>query len=117
MQDALRKELRFAAIGTLILDVLVWLVTLPFLGFGIAMPLGLLCGSAGMYINLLLLRRSIHRAVHQGKTQDWGGYILRCLVASLVMAAGMCLPFVNGLGAVLPFLYPKILFGLLSFRQ
>lgn len=115
--ERLEKELRFAVIGTAALDVLVWLISLLFTGFGIAVPLGLLIGSAGMLCNLLLLRRTIQNAVYHGKTRDFGGYLLRCLIASAVIAAGMCVPQINGFCAILPFLYPKILFGLLTMRK
>ncbi len=115
--ETLQKELRFATVGTLILDGIVWLCSLPFAGIGIPVPLGLLLGSAGMLLNLLLLRRSIHNAVYHGKTRDFGGYLLRCLVASAVIACGMCIHWINALAAILPFLYPKILFGVLAFRE
>ncbi len=117
MRKPLHKEIRFAVIGTAVLDVLLWLCSLPFVGLGIEVPLGLLIGSAGMLLNLLLLRRSILRAVNSGKTRDFGGYLLRCTISCTVMAAGMLVPAVSGLCTVLPFLYPKLLFGMLSFHR
>lgn len=115
--ETLQKELRFAAVGTLILDGIIWLCSLPLAGFGFTVPLGLLLGSAGMLLNLLLLRRTIHNAVYHGKTRDFGGYVLRCLVSSAVIACGMLFEWVNGLAAILPFLYPKIIFGFLAMRE
>ncbi len=117
MSRPLQKEIRYAAVGTVVLDVLLWLCSLPLVGFGAEVPLGLLIGSAGMLLNLLLLRRSILRAVSGGKSQDFGGYLLRCVISCAAMAAGMLLPLVSGLCTVLPFLYPKLLFGVLSFRK
>ena len=114
MED-LHKELRFAAICTVILDVLLWLGSLLFTGLRIAFPLGLVLGSAGMFVNLLLLRRTIRNAVYHGKTKDMAGYLLRCAVASAVIAAGLLSEHVSAVGAVLPFLYPKLIFGILSF--
>ncbi len=111
MQKALQKELRFAAVSTLVLDILVWLVLLPFYGIGLEVPLGLLCGSAGMLLNLWLLRRSIEKAVQLGKTQDIAGYLLRCIVSCTVMALGMMVDGISAFAAVLPFLYPKAIFG------
>lgn len=115
--ETLQKELRFAAVGTAVLDVLVWLISLVFTGLGISVPIGLLLGSAGMLCNLLLLRRSVMNAVYHGKTRDFGGYVLRCAIASAVIAAGMMFEQVNGLCAILPFLYPKVMFGMLSMRR
>lgn len=115
--ENLHKELRFAAVCTVLLDVLLWLGSLLFSGLGIAVPLGLLLGSAGMLCNLLLLRRSILNAVYHGKTRDFAGYLLRCLIASAVMAAGLMLGAVNAVAAVLPFLYPKVIFGILAMHR
>ncbi len=114
MED-LHKELRFAAICTVVLDVLLWLGSLLFTGLEMAFPLGLVLGSAGMLANLLLLRRSIRNAVYHGKTKDITGYLIRCLIASAVIAAGLLSEHVSAAGAVLPFLYPKLIFGILSF--
>lgn len=112
--EELRYELRFAAIATLVLDVLVWIVTVLCIGLNLSVPLGLLLGSAGMYANLLLLRRTVRNAVYHGKTRDMGGYLLRLAIASAVIAAGLKLPQVSAVAAVLPFLYPKLIFGWLS---
>lgn len=87
--ENLHKELRFAAICTILLDILLWLVSLFVTGAGIAVPVGLLLGSAGMLCNLLLLRRTIRNAVYYGKTKDLIGYLLRVLIASAVIAAGL----------------------------
>ncbi len=116
MRKPLQKEIRFAAIGTALLDVLLWLCSLPLTGIGIAVPLGLAIGSAGMLLNLLLLRRSILRAVNGGNSRDFGGYLLRCVIACAVMASGMMLECVSALAVILPFLYPKLLFGILSMK-
>ena len=111
----LHKEMRFAAAGTLLLDAAIWLITYFLVrGLGSAVPLGLALGSAGMYCNLLLLRRSILQAVHNGKTRTLGGYLLRCGVASAVIAAAMLSDSINSVTAVLPFLYPKLIFGFLA---
>ena len=115
--ENLHKELRFAAVCTVLLDVLVWLVSLLLTEPGLAVPLGLLLGSAGMLCNLLLLRRTIQNAVYHGKTRDMAGYLLRVLVASAVIAAGLLLEQINAAAAVLPFLYPKVIFGFLAMRS
>ncbi len=115
--NTLQKELRFCAVGTVALDALMWLCSLPLCGLGLAVPLGLLAGSAGMLCNLLLLRRSITNAVYHGKTRDFGGYLLRCAVASAVIALGLLCPYMNSVAAIVPFLYPKILFGVLAMRS
>ena len=116
MQEDLHKELHFVAAGTLVLDLLVWIVSFIMVKFRIAVLTGLLLGSVGMMCNLLLLRRSILNAVYHGKTRDFKGYLIRVLIASAVIAAGLMSEHVSAVTAVLPFLYPKILFGILSVR-
>ncbi len=116
MED-LHKELRYAVIGTILLDVLVWLSSLFIMGWSMTVIVGLLLGSAGMLCNLLLLRRTIRNAVYFGKTKDITGYLLRCLIASAVIAAGLMTEQVSAWGAVLPFLYPKFIFGVMAMRK
>ncbi len=115
--ETLLKELRFAAVCTLILDVLVWLCSLLFVGFGIAVPLGLLLGSLGMLCNLYLLSRTIRNAVYHGRTRDFGGYLMRCGISCGVIALGMIVEQISPLAVILPFLYPKLIFGILSMRR
>ena len=115
MED-LRYELRFAAVCTLILDVVVWIVTVPFIGLLLRIPLGLLLGSAGMLLNLLLLRHTVQNAVYHGKTRDITGYLIRLLIASAIIVLGLKLPQISAPAAVLPFLYPKVIFGWLAVR-
>lgn len=112
--EELRSELRFAAVCTIVIDVLIWGVSVLCIGPGLPVPLGLLLGSAGMYANLLLLRRSVQNAVYHGRTNTIGGYLLRLAIASAVIGAGLKLPQVSALTAVLPFLYPKLIFGVLA---
>lgn len=116
MQEDLHKELLFAAVGTIILNLLFWIVSLFLVHFQLAIIIGLLLGSIGMMSNLLLLRRSIVNAVYHGKTRDLKGYLFRVLIASAVIAAGLLFEQVNAAACVVPFLYPKIIFGILSMQ-
>ena len=112
--EELRSELRYAAVFTVVTDLLVWGVSVLCIGLHLSVPLGLLLGSAGMYANLLLLRRTVQNAVYHGRTNTIGGYLLRLLIASAVIGAGLKLPQISALAAVLPFLYPKLIFGSLA---
>ncbi len=114
--ENLHRELRFAAIATLVLDVLLTLVSGLLTGWRLSVPLGLALGSTGMFVNLLLLRRTIQNAVYHGKTKDWVGYLLRVLIASAVIAAGLLSERVSAPAAVIPFLYPKVIFALPAMR-
>ena len=116
MQEDLTKEIRFAGICTVVLDLIFWIISLFVMKFSIAVILGLLLGSIGMMANLCLLRRSILNAVRFGQTRDIKGYLFRVLIASAVIAAGLMSEHVNAVATVVPFLYPKIIFGILSFR-
>lgn len=111
MQEDLHQEIKFAVICTGVLDLVIWIGSLCFVGFRLAVLLGLILGSAGMILNLFLLRRTILNAVRFGKTKDWTGYLLRCAVSSGVIMISLLLDMVNPLMVVLPFLYPKLIFG------
>lgn len=115
--EELHKELRFAAVVTVILDVLLAVLAGLLTGWRLSVPIGLVLGSVGMYVNLLLLRRTVRNAVYHGKTKDWVGYLLRVLIASAVIAAGLLFEQISVFGAVIPFLYPKVIFGILAMRS
>lgn len=114
MQEDLHQELKFAVICTLFLDLVFWMISLFLVGFRIDIPAGLVLGSAGEILNLFLLKRTILNAVRLGKTKDWAGYLLRCLVASAVIMISFFSAYIQTLAAVLPFLYPKLIFGMFS---
>lgn len=116
MQEDLHKELHAAVIGTIILDVLFWIGSLLILKFSLPILIGLLLGSIGMLANLFLLRNTILNAVYHGKTRDFTGYLIRLLIASAVIALGLISDSVNAVATVIPFLYPKVIFGFLSVR-
>lgn len=117
MREDLRHELQVAAVGTVLLDFLVWIGSLFVMPLNWAFPLGLLIGSAGILLNLLLLRKSILNAVYHGKTRDFQGYLFRVAIASAAIASGLICNSVNAVAVVLPFLYPKIIFGFLAVRK
>ncbi len=116
MQEDLIKELRFAAVWTVLLNLLAWIISLWILHFDLSFLLGLLLGSLGMLGNLCLLRKSILDAVRFGKTRDLKGYLFRMLIASAVIAAGLLSDNIHPVAVILPFLYPKVIFGILSHK-
>ena len=75
--EELRYELRFAAVCTGLIDLLVWGVSVLCIGLTLSVPLGLLLGSAGMLANLLLLRRTVQNAVYQAMVDEWGSPLRR----------------------------------------
>lgn len=114
--ENLHKELRFAAVCTVLLDVLLWICSLFAVGLGISVPLGLSVGSVAMYLNLLLLRQNVQNAVYHGRTRTMPGYLLRLAVTSAAFASGLLFRQVSLLAVVLPFLYPKLIFGILAVK-
>ena len=116
MED-LHHELRFAAVFTVLLDVALWVVSGLIAGWTVSVPLGLALGSAGMLVNMLLLRRTVQGAVYRGRTKTLGSYLVRMLIASGVITAGLLLDQVSAPAAVIPFLYPKLIFGVLAVRS
>lgn len=115
MED-LSREIRLAVWMSIALDVLIWLVSLAFTGLEPGVPLGLLCGTAAMLCNLLLLRRMVCMAVYSGRTRSFGSYLLRCLIASAAIAAGLIFDTINAFAVILPFLYQRIILAVLAWR-
>ncbi len=101
---------------SVITDILIWLVSLCFTGFHLSVPLGLLCGTGAMLCNLLLLRRMIVTAVYYGKTRSFGGYLLRCLIASAAIAAGLIFEQISAAAVILPFLYQRLIIAVIAWR-
>ena len=65
LSPMINKELSFLLPGALILDGIIYLITLPFYGFCMEIPLGLVLGTAVMTLNFILLGYSSERAVEK----------------------------------------------------
>lgn len=108
-------ELKYFSIRALFLDISAYLISAFFIGFTFSMALGLVLGTLGMIVNLVLLNNSIKNIVKDGgrssRARMFSGYIIRLGITGVIIAAAMMIPFINTAGAVIPYFYPNIVFA------
>ncbi len=116
MSAMVRNELRGIIPYVLAADVAVYLVSLFFLGLNYDMALGLLLGTVLLFVNLALLGSHSEQAINLYKlTGDIGrakkkmamSYAVRSLVMGAALFCSLKLDFLNTIGVMIPFLYPK----------
>lgn len=114
-REQFKKELKHIHIRCVFLNISAYLISVFFIGFTIPMAVGLLMGTAGMTVNLILLNKSIRNIVKSGgckaQSRMFGGYIIRLSVVGAVVVSAMLLPFVNTAGSIIPFFYPQLVFA------
>ena len=110
--EMIRRELKFLLPRALVLDLAVYLISLPVYRLCAEVPLGLLAGTAVMLLNFIILGLSSERAVERplasAKRYMFGSYMLRLLITGLLFLAGIKCPSVNLVAAAIPQLYPKL---------
>ncbi|MDE6762621.1 MAG: ATP synthase subunit I, partial [Oscillospiraceae bacterium] len=106
------RELKFLLPRALVLDLAVYLISLPVYRLCIEVPLGLLAGTAVMLLNFIILGLSSERAVERpltsAKRYMFGSYMIRLLITGLLFVAGIKCPSINLVAAAIPQLYPKL---------
>ena len=106
------RELKFLLPRALVLDLAVYLISLPVYRLCAEVPLGLLAGTAVMLLNFIILGLSSERAVERplasAKRYMFGSYMIRLLITGLLFLAGIKCPSVNLVAAAIPQLYPKL---------
>ncbi len=116
------NELKFILLRSIFLDCAAYLISVFFIGFTVRMAVGLLLGTFGMTVNLYLLYRSVARIVNSGgsKAQSFmmKSYLFRLFVTGVIIVISMKLCFINTVGTVLPYFYPKLVYtGSTLFRK
>ena len=106
------RELKFLLPRALVLDLAVYLISLPVYGLCAEVPLGLLAGTFVMLLNFIILGLSSERAVERplasAKGYMFGSYMIRLLITGLVFFAGIKCTSLNLVAAAIPQLYPKL---------
>lgn len=114
-KEQLIHEMKFVLIRALFLDISAYLISVFFIGFTLSMALGLVLGTAGMAVNLILLNRSVRNIVRSGgrraQSRMFSGYIVRLGVMGVIIASAMLIPFINTVGAVIPYFYPNLVYA------
>lgn len=108
-------ELKYLLTRALFLNISAYLISAFFIGFTLSMALGLVLGTFGLTVNLILLNGSVKNIVKDGGSKAQSrmltGYVLRLGITSVIIAAAMMIPFINTAGAVIPYFYPNIVFA------
>lgn len=113
----INKELSFLFPRALILDGIIYLITLPFYRLCIEIPLGLVLGTLVMTLNFILLGYSSEHAVEKrsaasAKRYMFLFYIIRFTIMGALFAVSVKTTYINVVTAAIPQLYPKICYTL-----
>lgn len=110
------RELKFLLPRAAVLDVVIYIISLPVYGVCREVPLGLLAGTAVMLVNFIILglsaERAVERSVRGAKAYMFGSYMLRLLITGVLFYAGMKCDSLNLIACALPQLFPKIAYTL-----
>lgn len=108
----IRKELKFLLPRTLVLDIIIYIISLPVYGVCKQIPLSLLAGTAIMILNFIILglsaERAVERSVRGAKALMFGSYMLRLGITGVLFYAGIKCSSLNVIACALPQLFPKI---------
>lgn len=112
--EMINRELSFIMFRALILDGIIYLITLPVYKFSAEIPAGLIAGTLVMLFNFILLGMSAERAVERpagaAKRYMFFSYIIRFCIMGAMFTACIKLSWINLFAAVLPQFYPKIIY-------
>lgn len=113
-KDALLHELRVIGIRTVFLNIAVYLLSGLVQGFTLSFAVGLLLGTALLFVYLLLLSRSVARSVEQPggrpQVQMVSGYLLRLVLIGAVFLLAMQVRWINAFAAMIPLVYPRLIY-------
>ena len=105
-----------------IFDAAAYLISLIFLGLNYSMALGLILGTAVLYINLIQLgvssenvvdRYNFNKDVKSSKRYMFSNYLLRYLIIGIAVYISLSVKLgflFNTAGVVLPLIYPKLIY-------
>ena len=112
LSEMIRRELKFLLPRALVLDCMIYIISLPIYKLCAEIPLGLLAGTAVMLLNFIILgltaERVVEYPVNLAKGIMFGSYMVRLLITGLLFFAGLKLAQINLLAAAIPQLFPKL---------
>lgn len=109
-KDALLHELRVIGIRTVFLNIAVYLISGLVQGFTLSFALGLLLGTALLFVYLLLLSRSVAQPGGRPQVQMVSGYLLRLVLIGAVFLLAMQVSWINAFAAMIPLVYPRLIY-------
>lgn len=114
-KEQLIHEMKYILIRAVFLDISAYLISVFFIGFTLSMALGLILGTAGMAVNLILLNRSVRNIVRNGgsraQSRMFSGYLFRFGIMGVIIAAAMLIHFINAVGTIIPYFYPNLVYA------
>lgn len=119
MSSMIRRELKMLLPRMLLLDALAYGISIFFLGFRLPMALGLLIGTIGEVISLILLGNAVEASLRkkpkQAKISMAVSYVGRTILTAGVIAyAYVSRDIINPVGTALPFIFPKLIYFIQS---
>lgn len=112
-----KKEIKFIISWTAALNLIVYGISVLFLGINLSVPAGLILGSIILIFNMIHLYRSVAKITvsgGRGKNPMMSGYIFRSLIACAGIVISLKSDFINVIGTLLPLFYPKVIYTLYS---
>ena len=114
-QKTVLRETKRIAIGEVILLAIMWIVYALTGRFSLAVVLGGLIGSAYAVFNFFMLGMTVQKAAQvqpdnadMARMQMKSSYNMRMVGMLAVAVLAFALPFVDGLAAVIPLLFPRL---------
>jgi hypothetical protein len=111
----LKDILKTVFLGSCVLNIASYLISVIFLGFTLPIAAGLVCGTLGVLTNLFLLGRSVNEIVNskgrRGNTRMFLGYLVRAGIMVVIVSAASFVSIPCMIGAAVPLIYPKLIYG------
>ena len=114
-QKTVLRETKRIAIGEVILLAIMWIVYALTGRFSLAVVLGGLIGGAYAVFNFFMLGMTVQKAAQvqpdnaeMARMQMKSSYNMRMVGMLAVAVLAFALPFVDGLAAIIPLLFPRV---------
>ncbi len=117
-KEAFLAELKMLGIRCGFLDIAAWCISNLFLGLNYHFALGLLLGTAALFVNLFILKHSIDLMAYDAKRTGQAStkrhmayYLLRMAVFSAVFVVSLLFPSVfSPIGVAVPQIFPRLIY-------
>lgn len=114
----LTTELKHIIKWALLLDIAVYIISVPFLGLTLSMLAGIAGGTIIMFLDMTLLSMNVSSLVvnanesNSGKSGVKAGfaYFFRMIIVCAWFYCAISVPWINIAGAVIPLFYPKLIY-------
>lgn len=114
LDKSVRAELWYVAAGLIVCDAALCAVYVLIGEFDYTVPLGALWGSVFAFLRMYLLARHVQAVAACGEAEKElaqkrlrSSYFIRMLILVAAVVAGIALPFLNYIAALVPFLVPQ----------